>query len=418
METLVPAAETPLLLAILAACAAGALWAEERFAFARKVTAFMVALLAGMALSNARVIPSDAPALDLVWAWVVPLALPLLLVRANLVRIFRETGPTLGAFLVGAVGTVLGGFLAAWLVPVGPESWKATGVFVGTYVGGSINFLAIARATDLSPGIASAAIAADNLVMTVYFFVLIAAARSARLHRWFARDRGDGIARPGEPEQPRAEVRGSEAKAKAPLATVGGPAPARPGESHPPQAEPRGTETQRPPATVVGLATSLAFAFGAVAVGTLLARVAGTPHLTALFITALAVALATAIPGRLATLAGAEELGVFLMHVFAVALGAAADVRTIVERGPLLFAMAATIIAVHMLFMLGVCRALRLPLAESIIASNANIGGPTTASAFAVAVHWERLVLPAVLAGVLGYVIANYIGLGVAWAVR
>ncbi|MBI5499814.1 MAG: DUF819 family protein [Deltaproteobacteria bacterium] len=416
MEPLVPAAETPLLLAILAACAAGALWAEERFAFARKVTAFMVALLAGMALSNARVIPADAPALDLVWAWVVPLALPLLLVRANLVRIFRETGPTLGAFLVGALGTVLGGFVAAWLVPVGPESWKATGVFVGTYIGGSINFLAISRATELSPGISSAAIAADNLVMTLYFFVLIAAARSARLHRWFSRDRTGGVQRPGKPEQPRAEARGSETKE--PQATVGGPVPARSGGSEPPQAEPRGTETQRPPATVVGLATSLAFAFGTVATGTLLARVAGTPHLVALFITGLAVAVATIFPRHLGELPGAEELGVFLMHVFAVALGAAAEVRTIVERGPLLFAMAATIIAVHMVFLFGVCRALRLPLPETIVASNANIGGPTTASAFAVAVHWERLVLPAVLAGVLGYVIANYIGLGVAYAVR
>lgn len=243
MGTLVPTGETPLLLALLVACAAGALWAEQRWGFVRRITAFIVALLAGMLLSNARVIPSSAPAIDIVWTWVVPLALPLLLPRANLVRIFRETGPTLGAFLIGAVGSAVGGLLAAWLVPLGPEAWKASAVFVATYTGGSINFLA-------------------------------------------------------------------------------------------------------------------------------------------------------------------------------VALGAAADVGTIVRQGPLLFVMAALAITVHMVFLFGVCRMLRLPLPETIIASNANIGGPTTASAFAVAVHWERPVLPGVLTGVLGYVIANYVALAVGWAVR
>ena len=51
-----------------------------------------------------------------------------------------------------------------------------------------------------------------------------------------------------------------------------------------------------------------------------------------------------------------------------------------------------------------------IDLAELIIASNANIGGPTTAAAMASSKQWNKLVTPAILCGTLGYVIATFIG--------
>ena len=52
-------------------------------------------------------------------------------------------------------------------------------------------------------------------------------------------------------------------------------------------------------------------------------------------------------------------------------------------------------------------------LTELVIASNANMGGPTTAAAMAVARRWHHLVLPAVLCGTLGYAVATFIGTAV-----
>ena len=48
---------------------------------------------------------------------------------------------------------------------------------------------------------------------------------------------------------------------------------------------------------------------------------------------------------------------------------------------------------------------------EITVASNANIGGPTTAAAFAIAKGWHTLIFPAILVGTLGYVIGNYYGI-------
>ena len=44
-------------------------------------------------------------------------------------------------------------------------------------------------------------------------------------------------------------------------------------------------------------------------------------------------------------------------------------------------------------------------------ASNANVGGPTTAAAMASSKRWKSLVLPALLTGVFGYTIATFVGL-------
>ncbi len=45
------------------------------------------------------------------------------------------------------------------------------------------------------------------------------------------------------------------------------------------------------------------------------------------------------------------------------------------------------------------------------LASNANIGGPTTATAMAGAKGWNSLMAPAILVGVFGYVVGNYWGI-------
>ena len=76
-------------------------------------------------------------------------------------RILREAGPTLLAFLVGGVGTVIGTVVAFQVVPLGPEGWKLAAIFAATYIGGSMNYAAAAEAVGLRSGdLLSAGVAA------------------------------------------------------------------------------------------------------------------------------------------------------------------------------------------------------------------------------------------------------------------
>ena len=55
----------------------------------------------------------------------------------------------------------------------------------------------------------------------------------------------------------------------------------------------------------------------------------------------------------------------------------------------------------------------KIPLAELLIASNANVGGPTTAAAMAKSKKWNALILPGILLGIIGYSTATFLGIGV-----
>ncbi len=365
--TLVTADQAWLLWAIL--LGAGALgFRAERTRLGSRLSGAVLAMGATFLLSNLRVIPSEAPAYESVWKVFVPLAIPLLLVRANLARIVREAGPTLLAFIAGGIGTVLGTFLAFAVVPLGPEGAKLAGVFAATYVGGSMNYVAAAEALDLrSPELLSAGFAADNLVMALYFLVLFALPASAWLRR----------------QMPPREQR----------------------TSAPPQAAPPRATPSAPT-----MLAALALSASVCALGFGLESLSGWRGTGILIVTATMVLLATVMPRTLGRLAGADELGTLLMQVFFAVIGASADVRKVIEAGPKLFVFAALILLVHLAVLLLAGRLLRLDLREVVIASNANMGGPTTAAAMATARGWDSLVIPAILCGTLGYALATFVG--------
>ena len=173
-STLISSDQHWLLWAILFIAAGFGLWAEKT-KWGSKVSAVVITILATFILSNFSIIPTSAASYDIVWAYLVPIAIPLLLFKADLRRIIKEAGPTLIAFAFGAVGTVLGTIIAFNLIALGEEGWKLAGIFCATYIGGSMNFVASAEALHLiAADLLTAGVAADNLVMTVYFIILFA----------------------------------------------------------------------------------------------------------------------------------------------------------------------------------------------------------------------------------------------------
>ena len=177
MPTLIPADNAWMLFAILVVIAAAAIWLEQHCKWAAKVSACVICLILAMILANLRVIPTDAGAYDFVWGYIVPLAIPFLLFKADLRKIWRESERMLGIFLLSSLGTVAGGVLAFFLLrgALGYENARsATSMFVGTYVGGSVNLVAMSDATNAGSELVSASIVADNLLMALYFFVLVA----------------------------------------------------------------------------------------------------------------------------------------------------------------------------------------------------------------------------------------------------
>jgi uncharacterized membrane protein len=167
--------------------------------------------------------------------------------------------------------------------------------------------------------------------------------------------------------------------------------------------------------TLPSLAISVSVASTLVSLGNYVTKAvlpAGTSSLP--MISLLTVLGATTFPKFFSSISETgTALGVAFIQMFFAASGAAGSILVVMQQAPSLFAFSALQISIHFATLMAVGRGLfRLPSRELYLASNANVGGPTTAAAMAQAKEWKRLVLPALLVGILGYASATAIALG------
>ena len=395
MKTLIDATDHSTLWALIAIGTAVAIWLEQNFRWAAKLSAPVLALLIAMLLSNTRIVPAESPAYDFVGDWLVPLAIPLLLFRANLREIIRSGGRMVLVFHISSVGTLLGTALAVWVLRGrlgSPDTEHAAGMMAASYIGGSVNFMALKTSYAVREGVSNPLIVADNFVMAGIFVVLLSIAAS----RWF-RAR---FPHPHSVDSDTAEAGNLAAQ-----------------------------HWQRKGIALLDVAWALAFAFAVFALATLLGRWtkgwfgdithagAGIQMLATLctnkfvLLTAVTLTLATLLARPLAKVNGPEELGGYMLALFLFTMGLPADLAAVLTKAPLFFVFCGIIAVVNLGFTLAVGKLLRLNLEELLLAVNANLGGAPSAAAMAISAGWPRLVLPGILAGIWGYVIGTPVGI-------
>ena len=361
---------------ILLLSSAYGLWIEKT-RWGTKISGVVVTILATFTLSNLKVIPDQASTYNVVWNYLVPLAIPLLLFRADLWRIWQETGSTLVAYLVGLFGTVVGTVLAYYLIPLGESGRQLAGTFCAAYIGGSVNFAATAQTLDLRSGdLLSAGAAVNNLVMAGYLILLFSLPSITWIQKIFTTP-------DSEPKLRKKQVNFFDFEHKEEL-------------------------------KILDISLSLAISGIACTLGYGFANWWGYPQAGIVGTTITMVIFATIFPHDLQNIVSAEQIGMFFMRIFFATIGASANIGVVFRVAPILFIFAAMIVLVHLVVLLIIGKILNLNLAELLIASNANLGGSTTAAAMAAARKWDNLVTPGILCGILGYVVATFIGVGLA----
>ena len=375
-----------LIAAIIASTIVLAEWLTAHTRLRALGTALLVILLGAVA-SNAGLIPTAAstPLYGGIFAYLAPLSIFWLLLQVSLRDLARAGTPMLLAFSLGTVGTVLGVLagmtLAGGKTAFGEDYVALSGMFAGTYTGGSLNFNAIALEYGVvsDGGMYAGAVAIDNIVTALWMMACLAAPRMLA-GLWPAPT--------------------TEASAPATL-SVDASAEA---------------ETINPS----DLAATLALGFAALLIrdaAVELTRIAGAPLPGMLILTALALVLAQM--GWVQQIRGTRVLGMFSVYAFLTVIGALCSVSALGNIGRLgvsLTILAGTTVVVHGLVTFVGARFLRIDLATASIASQANIGGGTTALALASSLARPDLALPGILAGSLGTAVGTFIGFALAGA--
>ncbi|CAM9935372.1 unnamed protein product, partial [Ectocarpus sp. 8 AP-2014] len=159
--------------AVLMASSSAGLW-SERTRWGAAVSSPLVTMLLTITLCNVGVIPAASPAYDTVNQVFVPLAVPLLLFDADLQKVLRFAGTLLACFVIGAAGTVIGTAAAAAVVPLGlgGDGWKIASALAARHIGGAVNYVAVCETLGVSADAVVAGLAADNMVVSLYFIFL------------------------------------------------------------------------------------------------------------------------------------------------------------------------------------------------------------------------------------------------------
>ncbi|MDD3394113.1 MAG: DUF819 domain-containing protein [Clostridia bacterium] len=392
--TWISADNTWALMAITCGWVAFSIYAEQTWAWASKVSGAIIALAGALILTNLNIIPTNAPWFDdVIWGYVVPLAIPLLLLQCDIRKIWKESGKLLVIFLIGSIGTTVSAMLAFHLLKNSvPDAAAVAAMMTGSYIGGGVNFAALAGSFEIPGATVAATTVADNLLMACYFFVLIAIPSISFFRKAFKHPHLDEVESVGVDEAAKTQAAAYWERKPISLRDI--------------------AVDFALSAIIVWVSVEIAKLFGAVIpVGNKgLEMINGLLGNKYLIMTTIAMAVATLGSKHVEKTAGSQEIGTYLIYLFLFVIGVPASIGQIINNAPWLFAFCLIMVVGNMLFCFIFGKLFKYNLEDIILASNANIGGPTTAAAMAISKGWVKLVGPIMLVGTLGYVIGTYFG--------
>ena len=389
---LISADDTWMIWTFLIGMATLSLVLENRYRWAKKITGPVIALIGGMLAASLDVIPTESPVYDVVGDYLIPIVIPLLLLKINLVSIFRDTGRMMLAFHLASLGTIIG-TAVAFLAMRGMVAQldTITPAMAASYIGGGVNFYAMIATFKPPQNLAGATIVADNAVMAMYFMFLIMLP-GITLVRWLY----------PETEKTRHICRGDEAQ---------------PDEDY----------WKPKPIALLDISKSMFFAvliatvsvktsefFGSDSMPIIVQTVLGQKYLV---LTTFSLLFPLSFPKTASSVVGNEEIATFLIFIFFVAIGVPANIVSVVYGAPWMFVFCAIILAFNFITVFALGKFFRLELEEIILAGATTAGGPMNGVAIAISMQWNKLIIPAMMVGIWGYIIGNYIGFAVGKAV-
>ncbi len=352
--------------------------------FLRYISSSLLVIILGAVAANIGIIPSASGATSVyegVFKYIAPASIFFLLLGVDMKELKKAGGPMLVAFLLGSLGTMIGVFISLSLIDqakvFGANAAAIAGMMTGTYTGGSANFNAVALHYQVfrEGAVFTGVMVADNIITALWMVVTLLL--PALMNRW----------------RPQATVNKMEDDFQ----------------------ETEGEQEQVGPSSIAVLlllvSTAMLMSDG---ISSQFSQW-GVTLPSILILTTIALVLAQI--KIIQRLNGAKVLGMFSIYIFLAVVGAFCEIEALAAMGTKaldIFIFTIVIVLIHGVVLVLGGLILRSDWSIIAIASQANIGGPSTAIALAKSFKRSDLMLPAILAGSLGAGIGTYLGFLVA----
>lgn len=387
MTSLISGDNTWLMWAAVAVLAAFSVWGEQKTKWGAKLGSAILAIFGTMILVNIHVLPSSSPTYSAVSTYILPLSIPMLLFQCDLRKIIKESGKLFVIFHVASLGTLIGACVAGFIFRDSANIAGIVAMEVGAHIGGTVNLVACGNAYNLDQTYISAVAVAANLLVAFLMLGLGAASDSKWVRRNFPHPHIDAF------ESSIVEGAGSTAEQYWKPKNV----------------------------SLLSMGLSLATSFVICGAGyvisqwvlslnppTIIAQLFGSIYLIICTIT---LALVTLFPNFFKKLAGAEEIGTFMIMMYFVTIGGAADLKELLSVGVIILCSIVFVTVGNLGCLFGFGKIFKWNWEDICNASCATIGGPTTAAALSISKGWNVMVVPGILVGLWGYAIGNYVGI-------
>jgi len=355
----------------------------SRFEIAKKISPVIMILFFTALLANTGIIPTQHSFYKQLSGYAVPFAVCQILLHIRFSDIKKTGLPVLKAFAVASIGSLLGCLFAGMLLSeklneiLAGQGWKLAGPYIGTYIGGSLNFFSMWSGLEIdSPDLFAAANAVDNLTLIPIFMFWVIA--PLVLKKWYPETAIDITADLKQNDESPVNLKLND------------------------------------------LVKLIFVGFMIMLLSDLIKKyiiAAWMPQIPTILIVT-TIALLTAQLKSIKKLQGTKELGNFAFYLFFAVIGAMMDIPKAVSLAPVLFIYVTLIIITQLIFVLLIGRILNMDIRMLAVASIAAKAGPSTVVAYTNAKNWNYLALPGVAAGLLGYAIGNYVALAGAYLMK
>ena len=333
-----------------------------------------------MLANTVGILPAESDVYGTLTRWVLPGALVVLLLSAD-IRGILKLGPTALGVMAASVGGVIIGAPVVMLIYrqwLGADAWQAIGPLTGSWIGGSANMVAVKEGVDTPDDIFKLLIITDTIIPYAWMGLLIAlSAHQQKFDRW---------------NNSKTQLLDDLVK-------------------HARTSSDNNIVRYTPAGTIAVAAIALAGAAVAVwASGTLpvVKNVVNPVAWSIILASVIGIGLSFS-PARRLESRGSNRIGFILLYLVLASIGAKTNL-SFMGNLPIFLIAGATWILIHAVCLLLATRILRAPMALAAAASQSSIGGPASGPVIA-GIYHPDLAPVGLLLAVLGNIAGTFLGL-------